>query len=74
MGRLITPLLLAVVLVNMSPAVAQTNSAAPPKTSQSVASPTFDGFDDFVASVMRVWKVPGVAVVAIQGDKITLLQ
>lgn len=32
------------------------------------------GFDDFVAQAMKDWKVPGVAVAIVQGDKVVLLK
>jgi len=38
------------------------------------AKPSLDGLDDFVAQVMKDWKVPGLALAVVQGDKVTLLK
>ena len=36
------------------------------------AKPTLDGLDDFITQTMKDWKVPGLAIAVIQGDKIIL--
>ncbi|HEY6254120.1 MAG TPA: serine hydrolase [Candidatus Angelobacter sp.] len=38
------------------------------------ATKALNGFDDFVAQAMKDWKVPGVAVAIVQGDKVILLR
>jgi CubicO group peptidase (beta-lactamase class C family) len=51
-----------------APAPPAASAAAPP------AKPSLDGLDEFIAQTMKDWKVPGVAVAVIQGDKVTLLK
>jgi len=46
-------------------------SNAPPGTA---AKPSLDGLDEFIAQTMKDWKVPGLALAVIQGDKVTLLK
>ena len=51
--------------------------AAAPATSAAAASNTkapLDGFDEFVAQVMKDWKVPGLAIAVVQDGKVTLLK
>jgi CubicO group peptidase (beta-lactamase class C family) len=38
------------------------------------AKPTLEGFDEFVAQVMKDWKVPGLAIAVVQDGKVTLLK
>jgi CubicO group peptidase (beta-lactamase class C family) len=51
-------------------------SVAPPPhaASRGVAPAGFDGFDAYVAGVMREWKVPGVAVGVIRDGKVVVAQ
>src|SRR5258708_37229286 len=39
-----------------------------------VAKPGLGDFDDFVNQALKDWKVPGVAVAVVQGDKVILLK
>jgi CubicO group peptidase (beta-lactamase class C family) len=50
-----------------APAQAVPAAAAPP-----AAKPTLDGLDDFVTQAMKDWKVPGLAIAVVQGDKLIL--
>jgi CubicO group peptidase (beta-lactamase class C family) len=38
------------------------------------AKPTLDGLDEFVAQVLKDWKVPGLAIAVVQDGKVTLLK
>jgi len=38
------------------------------------AKPSLDGLDQFVTQAMKDWKVPGLAIAVVQGDKVTLLK
>jgi CubicO group peptidase (beta-lactamase class C family) len=51
-----------------APAPAATAAAAP------AAKPTLDGLDEFVAQVMKDWKVPGLALGIVQDGKVTLVK
>jgi len=44
------------------------SAAAPP------AKPSLDGLDEFITQTMKDWKVPGLAIAVVQGDKVTLLK
>lgn len=50
-----------------APAQAVPAAAAPP-----AAKPTLDGLDDFVTQAMKDWKVPGLAIAVVQGNKLIL--
>ena len=55
------------------------DSAAGAKSAQEkspavVTKPNLDGFDDFMAQVLKDWKVPGVAVGVVQDGKVILLK
>jgi CubicO group peptidase (beta-lactamase class C family) len=43
-------------------------------TSAPATKATLDGLDEFIAQTMKDWKVPGLAIAVIQGDKVTLLK
>ncbi|HME09017.1 MAG TPA: serine hydrolase domain-containing protein, partial [Bryobacteraceae bacterium] len=51
---------------------------APARAAASVsapaAKPTLDGLDEFITQTMKDWKVPGLAIAVVQGDKVTLLK
>jgi CubicO group peptidase (beta-lactamase class C family) len=49
-------------------APAKAASAAP------AAKPSLDGLDEFISQTMKDWKVPGLAIAVVQGDKVTLLK
>ncbi|MGA2084906.1 MAG: serine hydrolase [Terracidiphilus sp.] len=51
-----------------APAQPAASAAAP------AAKPSLDGLDEFIAQTMKDWKVPGLALAVIQGDKVTLLK
>src|SRR3984893_19186800 len=53
---------------------ADDHKARKTKTQPSATKPGLDGFDDFVAQALKDWKVPGVAVAVVQGDKVILLK
>jgi CubicO group peptidase (beta-lactamase class C family) len=53
-----------------SPAQAKPEKAAP----SAAAKPSLGDFDDFVNQALKDWKVPGVAVAVVQGDKVILLK
>ncbi len=38
------------------------------------AKPSLDGLDDFITQAMKDWKVPGLAIAVVQGDKVILLK
>ncbi len=38
------------------------------------AKPSLDGLDEFITQAMKDWKVPGLAIAVVQGDKVTLLK
>jgi len=59
-------------LVALTPSVAQEKpkKAAP----TAVAKPGLGDFDEFVNQALKDWKVPGVAVAVVQGDKVILLK
>ncbi|HEY6347803.1 MAG TPA: serine hydrolase [Candidatus Angelobacter sp.] len=48
--------------------------AAAQQPAQAQGSTALSGFDDFVAQAMKDWKVPGVGVAIVQGDKVILLK
>lgn len=50
-----------------APAQAVPAAVAPP-----AAKPTLDGLDEFVTQAMKDWKVPGLAIAVVQGDKVIL--
>jgi CubicO group peptidase (beta-lactamase class C family) len=52
------------------PAQKKSEKAAP----TAVAKPNLGDFDDYVNQALRDWKVPGVAVAVVQGDKVILLK
>jgi CubicO group peptidase (beta-lactamase class C family) len=51
-----------------------TRAAASPPQAAGSAKPSLDGLDDFINQAMKDWKVPGLALAVIQGDKVTLLK
>ncbi|MDQ1389405.1 MAG: hypothetical protein QOF56_2859 [Acidobacteriaceae bacterium] len=60
-------------------AFAHNDSSAVPKSAgkknhATVPKPALDGFDDFMAQVLKDWKVPGVAVGVVQNGKMILLK
>lgn len=64
--RVLSAALALVVLLAGYPTAARTGSVSP----QTAAGPAaFEGFDEFVAGVMKEWKVPGLAVAAIREGK-----
>jgi CubicO group peptidase (beta-lactamase class C family) len=77
-----TRLWIAVVVVSSFfnlPCFASNDSAAALKSAQkkaptAVTKPGLDGFDDFMAQVLKDWKVPGVAVGVVQDGKVILLK
>jgi CubicO group peptidase (beta-lactamase class C family) len=50
-----------------APAQAVPSAAAPP-----TAKSSLDGLDEFIAQAMKDWKVPGLAIAVVQGDKTIL--
>jgi CubicO group peptidase (beta-lactamase class C family) len=40
----------------------------------SANKPGLDGLDEFITKTMKDWKVPGLAIAVVQGDKVTLLK
>jgi len=48
--------------------------SAQKKASTAVTKPALDGFDDFMAQVLKDWRVPGVAVGVVQDGKVILLK
>src|SRR6267142_7125126 len=59
-------------LVAGIPSVAQEKAKKPAPSA--TAKPALGDFDDFVNQVLKDWKVPGVAVAVVQGDKVILLK
>ena len=52
-----------------------TRAPAPAATAVApTAKPTLDGLDEFVAQILKDWKVPGLAIAVVQDDKVTLLK
>ena len=50
-------------------------AAQPPTGAASpAAKPSLDGLDEFITQTMKDWKVPGLALAVIQGDKVTLIK
>jgi CubicO group peptidase (beta-lactamase class C family) len=49
-------------------------AAAPAATLPPGAKPSLDGLDDFITQAMKDWKVPGLAIAVVQGDKVILLK
>jgi CubicO group peptidase (beta-lactamase class C family) len=47
---------------------------APSVTATPPAKPSLDGLDEFVTQAMKDWKVPGLAIAIVQGDKVILLR
>lgn len=47
---------------------------APAATATPTAKPSLDGLDEFVTQAMKDWKVPGLAIAVVQGDKVILLK
>lgn len=47
---------------------------APAATAPPGAKPSLDGLDEFITQAMKDWKVPGLAIAVVQGDKVTLLK
>jgi CubicO group peptidase (beta-lactamase class C family) len=76
MRRPSTPLMIVMMFVLSS--VVPIPSAARKKPQKSAppaaAKPTLGDFDDFVNQALKDWKVPGVAVAVVQGDKVILLK
>src|SRR5258708_12849842 len=59
-------------LVAAIPSVAQEKPKKGAPTA--VAKPGLGDFDDFVNQALKDWKVPGVAVAVVKGDKVILLK
>src|SRR5216684_5364882 len=71
--RPVSPWLLMVSLFCiLSPSFAHDHKASKTKIQPSPTKPGLDGFDDFVTQALKDWKVPGVAVAVVEGDKIIL--
>ena len=69
---LLVVMMFALSLVAPIPTTAQ---AKPEKAASSaVAKPGLGDFDNFVNQALKDWKVPGVAVAVVQGDKVILLK
>jgi Beta-lactamase len=51
---------------------APAQSAATAAAAAQPLKPSLDGLDGFVAQAMKDWKVPGLAIAVIQGDKVIL--
>ena len=66
-----SPLMLLVALVIVTTPLATGTAPIAPLT-LAQPSPELDGFDTFVADVMRDWKVPGLAVGVIRDGKVML--
>jgi CubicO group peptidase (beta-lactamase class C family) len=49
------------------------HTASTPPTA-TAPKPSLDGLDEFISQTMKDWKVPGLALAVIQGDKVTLLK
>src|SRR6266849_5948843 len=61
------------------PSFARNDSGAATKSAQkktpaTATKPALDGFDDFMAQVLKDWKVPGVAVGVVQNGKVILVK
>src|SRR5208337_3967936 len=50
------------------------SAPAPTATAAPAAKPSLDGLDEFVTQAMKDWKVPGLAIAVVQGDKVILLK
>lgn len=60
---------LSLVLICFIPVQAPAQANAGPDTTSAL-----NGFDDFVAQAMKDWKVPGLGVAIVRGDKVVLLK
>ena len=69
---LLIVMMVALSVVAPIPSAAQEKSAKAMPTA--VAKPALGDFDDFVNQALKDWKVPGVAVAVVQGDKVLLLK
>src|SRR5258708_20150661 len=67
-----TWLLMVSLFCMLSPSFAHDHKASKAKIQPSPTKPGLDGFDDFVTQALKDWKVPGVAVAVVEGDKIIL--
>src|SRR6202049_4680936 len=74
MRRVPTWLLMVSLFCILSSSFAEDHKASKTKTQPSATQPGLDGFDDFVAQALKDWKVPGVAVAVVQGNKVILLK
>src|SRR3979411_1545466 len=74
MRRVSTWLLIVSLFCILSSSFADDHKASKTKTQSSATKPGLDGFDDFVTQALKDWKVPGVAVAVVQGDKVILLK
>jgi len=74
MRRVSTWSLIVSLFCIFSSSFADDHKASNAKTQPSATKPGLDGFDDFVAQALKDWKVPGVAVAVVQGDKVILLK
>ncbi len=74
MRRVSTWLLTVPLFCMLSSSFADDPKASKAKTQPSATKPGLDGFDDFLAQALKDWKVPGVAVAVVQGDKVILLK
>jgi CubicO group peptidase (beta-lactamase class C family) len=61
-------------LVLVAPALSAAQEKAKKAPSSAIAKSGLGDFDDFVNQALKDWRVPGVAVVVVQGDKILLLK
>jgi CubicO group peptidase (beta-lactamase class C family) len=57
--------------LNFNRAPAQTSA---PGAAKPGPAPNLDGLDDFINQTMKDWKVPGLAIAVVQGDKVILLK
>ena len=82
MRRFLVLLLAVVVLVpgavaqqkSGSDAKSQRASGTQTKTAAEGAQPELYGFDAFVEQALKDWKVPGIAIAVVKGDKVILLK
>jgi CubicO group peptidase (beta-lactamase class C family) len=74
MRRVPTWVLIVSLFSILASSFADDHKASKTKTHPSATRPGLDGFDDFLAQALKDWKVPGVAVAVVQGDKVILLK
>src|SRR6202023_1922060 len=74
MRRVPTWVLIVSLFCILASSFADDLKASKTRTQPSATKPGLDGFDDFVDQALKDWKVPGVAVAVVQGDKVILLK